>query len=213
MSNRWKRNLGGVLSTLGGGALLGASLLYMNAKVEKADEVKARVLADVAVEKKKEAKKPQPVRQKPPPKPRASAARAPRPSLAANLDGLGVGVPLFAVGDLSSAGDELLGDAKAARDLVMSASAVDKVPTLVESPPLRYPPRAAAKGVEGYVLLRLLVGEDGEVLKASVLESSPAGIFEEAALEAAKKMRYEPGTYQGQPHKVDINQRVTFKLT
>ncbi|HEX2675271.1 MAG TPA: TonB family protein, partial [Polyangiales bacterium] len=61
-----------------------------------------------------------------------------------------------------------------------------------------YPPDAAAQGIAGRVELSLVIGVDGTVTEATVL--TPAGHgFDEAALEAGKKLTFEPATRDGQP--------------
>lgn len=207
---RW---LGGLLSLVGGGSLLGGLILVMNTRVQRPDEVKSRSVAAVQIEKKKEKKK-EPVKQ-PKPKPqKVRRTRAPRPQLSSNLSGLGAGIPVFDVGGLSDIGNELISDQKLGKDMILNESAVDAPPEPNPgNPSPAYPPRARAKGLEGYVVLRFLVGADGQVKKVSVVESSPEGVFEEAALQAARNWTFKPATYQGQPVSLAVNRRLSFKLT
>jgi protein TonB len=58
-----------------------------------------------------------------------------------------------------------------------------------------YPQLAPPDG--GYVVLRLLIGEDGWVEKALVVVADPVGYFEEAASEAFAKARFVPGRRGG----------------
>ena len=58
-----------------------------------------------------------------------------------------------------------------------------------------YPALAARSGVEGTVLIRLVVGADGEVREAVVIRSVP--LLDRAALEAVKRWRYEPARVAG----------------
>jgi TonB family protein len=55
-----------------------------------------------------------------------------------------------------------------------------------------YPRGALAARLEGTVLLEFTVTRDGRVRSPRVLEADPAGVFEEAALEAVLGFRYVP---------------------
>jgi len=65
--------------------------------------------------------------------------------------------------------------------------------------PPRYPAEAAAAGVDGRVMLRLLVGADGAVKEVVVEHSEPAGVFDAAAVDAARRWRLSPAQKDGQP--------------
>jgi len=55
-----------------------------------------------------------------------------------------------------------------------------------------YPFGALSRGVEGSVLLEYTVDERGRVVSPRVLEATPPGVFERAALRALSRWRYEP---------------------
>jgi protein TonB len=55
-----------------------------------------------------------------------------------------------------------------------------------------YPFAALSRGVEGSVLLEYTVDERGRVVAPRVLEATPSGVFERAALRALSRWRYEP---------------------
>ena len=73
----------------------------------------------------------------------------------------------------------------------------------VSSPSPEYPRRAIRLGVEGSVRLEFDVDTDGSVLDPYVVESSPAGVFDRAAIKAVRKFLYEPPTYNGTSVKVN----------
>lgn len=76
-----------------------------------------------------------------------------------------------------------------------------------------YPDKALQDGVEGFVLVRFNVSEIGAVTGASVLESTPNGTFDQAALEALMMSRYRPKISNGQPVRVEgIQTKVRFVL-
>lgn len=75
--------------------------------------------------------------------------------------------------------------------------------TRISSPNPEYPRRAIRLGVEGSVRLEFDVDTDGSVLDPYVVDSSPAGVFDRAAIKAVRKFLYEPPTYNGTSVKVN----------
>ena len=65
--------------------------------------------------------------------------------------------------------------------------------------PPRYPAHAAESGTSGKVVMRVLVGVDGSVRDVVVEESVPAGVFEAASIEAARKWQFNPAIKDGKP--------------
>lgn len=55
-----------------------------------------------------------------------------------------------------------------------------------------YPQRALNRGIEGWVQVQFTITEQGTVTDAVVVESSPPSIFDEAALRAISRWRYNP---------------------
>jgi len=85
--------------------------------------------------------------------------------------------------------------------------------TRVSSPNPEYPRRAIRLGVEGSVKLEFDVDTDGSVLDPYVVESSPAGVFDRAAIKAVRKFLYQPPTYNGTSVKVNnVQINLTFRL-
>ncbi len=74
---------------------------------------------------------------------------------------------------------------------------LDVVP-LVRVPP-EYPPRAAQRGIGGWVLLSFTVTASGAVTDVSVVDAEPEGLFERAAVRAAKRFKYRPRMRDGAP--------------
>ena len=70
-----------------------------------------------------------------------------------------------------------------------------------------YPFAALTRGIEGSVLLEYSVDHRGRVVSPRVLEASPPGVFERAALHALSRWRYQPNAGAAQPMKV----RLTFQ--
>jgi protein TonB len=60
-----------------------------------------------------------------------------------------------------------------------------------------YPPRAAAAGTEGWVQVRFSVTTAGTVRDAAVVASEPGTTFDDAALKAIARWRYNPRVVDG----------------
>jgi TonB family protein len=67
----------------------------------------------------------------------------------------------------------------------------------VDRPPPDYPDSAGS--VEGTVRLSFKIGADGHVHGAAVIDSSPKGMFDSAALDAVSHWTYHPRTVNGRP--------------
>jgi TonB family protein len=84
--------------------------------------------------------------------------------------------------------------------------------TKVRGIELDYPSAALAKGVEGWVNVSYMVTAEGKVTGVKVLESSPAGVFEAAAMRAVSRVRYKPPLRGGKPVSVTTKLRIAFRL-
>jgi periplasmic protein TonB len=73
----------------------------------------------------------------------------------------------------------------------------DIVPLVRINP--EYPQRALTRGIEGYVTVQFTITETGSVADAVVVDASPKGMFEEAALKAIARWRYNPKVEDGKP--------------
>jgi protein TonB len=76
----------------------------------------------------------------------------------------------------------------------------------------RYPELAREAGIEGTVLLKVLIGLKHEVLDARVEWSDVTPEMEQAAIEAALKCRYQPAKQQGVEVEVWCSIRIEFRL-
>lgn len=76
-----------------------------------------------------------------------------------------------------------------------------------------YPRRALSRGIEGYVIVEFTVTKQGTVRGPVVIESQPEGIFNQSAIEAAKKFKYKPRVIDGQATEVaGVQNKITFKM-
>lgn len=201
---------GAVLSALVGVTFLGLTLAAMNREAKAPKEVAGTEVEVFKPEPKKKPPKTKKVR-KPQPKPRPRRSRAPAPKLPADLGGLGTGVPLFDASDLGDLQDGLL-SADTDKDLVMTAESVDQQPQLdPDSCRIPTPKRAQAQGLKGRLLLRLTIGKDGRVRKASVVDASiPDWWVEQVVPYVQNQCSFQPATYQGQPVQMNVELPISF---
>ena len=209
-SGAWRRWAAGLLSMAAGTVLVVGTLLVINRMSEGPDRQDLSPETSFAVEKKQTPPPPKPQRREPPPRRRSTEPAPPMVNLDSSLSGIDFGLPGFESGDLNDLKDQLLGDT---RDVVMTDDSVDSPPRPTYQAPLSYPKQARARGVEGYVVLSLLISATGEIEKMQVLEASPMGVFDQAALEGVRNWRFEPAQYQGRNVKVWARQRVRFDLS
>ncbi len=92
------------------------------------------------------------------------------------------------------------------------AGTLTRPPELVEFVPAEYPPEAEAAGVAGSVLLSIVIGEDGAVRRAEVVDPGPHPGFGPAALHAVAQFRFRPAEIDGVPTAVEIAYRYEFVL-
>jgi TonB family protein len=93
------------------------------------------------------------------------------------------------------------------RITITEAAARARVRTKVEP---QYPAEARDRGVEGEVLLDVVVGADGNVAEATVLSGHP--LLNDAAVEAVKQWKFQPITSNGAPAEAETKVRVRFSL-
>lgn len=74
-----------------------------------------------------------------------------------------------------------------------------------------YPPEAEQAGIQGIVIIEILIDAEGRVAEAKVLRSIPA--LDGAALDAVKQWLYEPTLLNGQPVSIIMSVTVAFTLT
>jgi TonB family protein len=84
-------------------------------------------------------------------------------------------------------------------------------PVLIKEVKPRYTAQAMRARVQGYVTLEVVVGVDGTVGDARVLEALDSGLDAEA-IGAVKRWRFKPGMRLGQPVRVRVEIEMTFTL-
>jgi protein TonB len=135
--------------------------------------------------------------EEPPPPPDLNLTRSARPDQ--GLEGMELDIGMGF--DLAAAGPSL----------GAIASDADVVPVVRVNP--QYPPRAAERGIEGWVELEFTVGQTGAVRDAEVTKSHPGSVFDRAALRAVRKWKYNPKIENGKPvERTGIRVRLAFRL-
>jgi len=85
--------------------------------------------------------------------------------------------------------------------------------TRVKGIEVDYPSDALRKDIQGWVELSFTVTTEGKVAKVTVLDSSPAGVFDTAAAKALSRTRYKPVLQDGKPIAVGSKVRIAFRMT
>lgn len=86
------------------------------------------------------------------------------------------------------------------------AFAQDRERTSVAAP--EYPRGAQRRGVEGYAVVEYTVSPDGAVENPTVVEASPAGVFDRAVIHAIEAWSYAPAEASSE----GLTQRFDFNL-
>jgi TonB family protein len=102
------------------------------------------------------------------------------------------------------------------RNVAAAGTATAEIP--LSAPPRRteysapdYPALAKQQGVEGVVTLKIFVQRNGKVAIARVVSAEPRGYgFETAAVEAAYRWRFIPGSLNGRPVDGNVEMVVRF---
>jgi len=89
---------------------------------------------------------------------------------------------------------------------------LNEPPKLIKIVMPQYPEEARKDRIEGKVVVSLNLDEEGNVVEADVVTSEPTSIFDEAALAAVRKYKFEPTTKDGEAIKVKIEQTIIFAL-
>jgi protein TonB len=207
----WQRHAAGVAFMASGTIAVFGGVVLVNAlggAPERDASTEVTKIEVVHVERQKPKTKPD----TPPPPPPPQAKAPPPPSIAAlggGLGGISMALPGLDLGSMNAGAASLLGGGE---DVVHTSDTVDEAPKPSRQEPMTYPPRLRQKGVEGYVLMSLLVDANGSVTQAKVLESKPAGVFDDVALEGVRAWSFTPGRYKGEAVQTWVEQRIAFEL-
>ena len=101
-------------------------------------------------------------------------------------------------------------DLQIADSLLPVEVAYEREPELVSMKDPEYPESARKQGIEGTVLVRVLVGEDGQVHDMIVIQSVP--VLDESARNAARSAVFKPALKKDRPVAVWIVVPIEFRL-
>ena len=182
-------------------------VVSINKKAEEKKTVAKEGLRYVQMKKTKTAPKAKPKPKKRRQK-RKAPPKAPLPDLGAALSGIEMDIPELATDNMLGDASKVLGDLD--ENTIMNENTVDVKPRVVSRAPVQYPKAALRKKIKGYVIVNLLISEDGSVEIAKVLDSSPAGVFDQVALSGVHQWRFSPAQYKGKPVKIWAKQKIRF---
>ena len=94
--------------------------------------------------------------------------------------------------------------------LVFEIDDLDELPKPLTPLKPIYPTRASRRKIEGHVQVEFILTADGTVRDIKVLDSEPAGIFDNAAMRAIENWRLAPGQKDGKAVSTRIIQTVDF---
>ena len=155
-----------------------------------------RVKKEEAVEKKDRKPKKPPQPEEPPPQMETPQMDSPSP----DAEGAGMNFAAEVATDVSLDGG-----------LGLESGDGEYLPIVKVAPV--YPRRALQRGIEGFVIVEFTVNTIGAVKDPFVIEAQPQGIFEQAAIDAAKKFKYKPRVVNGVATEVSgVQNRITFKI-
>jgi protein TonB len=95
---------------------------------------------------------------------------------------------------------------------LFSAAELDRPLTILAQMPPVYPPQAKRRGIEGWVRVRFVVTETGEVSEIAILESKPPEIFDQSVRRCVAGWRFQPGSVDGIAVKTRAETTVRFNL-
>ena len=86
-------------------------------------------------------------------------------------------------------------------------------PRMIERPNPKYPRSAQKRGREGWAVVQYMVDAQGSTYDWEVIDYSGGKDFGKAALEAAKKYRYEPAQFEGRAIDAGAATKISFALS
>ena len=96
-------------------------------------------------------------------------------------------------------------------DIIYELSDLTQPPRQISRPSPTYPPELRRAGISGTVVLQFAVRSDGTTSKITV-ERSDNPAFEEPAIRAVRKWRFEPGEKDGKAVNVWVRLPIPFKF-
>lgn len=88
----------------------------------------------------------------------------------------------------------------------------DQMPMPISQTHPPYPYLARRRGVQGWVQVRLLVNNAGDVDKLLVIKSNPTGVFEDTVRRTVLTWRFKPAVKDGHPVAAWVQTTIRFRL-
>jgi len=82
----------------------------------------------------------------------------------------------------------------------------------LHTPDPLYPRRAQKRGIEGWVKVGFTIKPDGTVSEMMILESEPAGIFDNITRKTVTKWKFKPQLLNGKPTARAVEKTIRFNL-
>lgn len=95
---------------------------------------------------------------------------------------------------------------------IYTLSEVDRPPRVIRKYDPLYPHSAREESIEGNVILRFIVSYDGNVIEPVVLKGKPAGVFDDSALSAILRWKFESAIKDGRPVDAVLVLPLNFKM-
>lgn len=115
-------------------------------------------------------------------------------------------------GTNSAAGGFSPADGESTRTLLKEIQNQTRPPQVSQRKAPEYPDQAKRQNLEGFVLVRILVGVNGELIKTEIIDSQPLGVFDRSVLDAVAGWKYTPGLQEGRQVSMWLTQKVRFQL-
>jgi protein TonB len=95
--------------------------------------------------------------------------------------------------------------------LLAACASGDRPLQLVSGTGAVYPPQARVQGIEGHVVVRYDVDPEGRVSNARVVSAAPPDVFDEAAVQAVSRWRFQAPQRNGEAQAVTgLESRLEF---
>ncbi|MEP6718889.1 MAG: energy transducer TonB [bacterium] len=94
---------------------------------------------------------------------------------------------------------------------IVSSKDADETVQITKKPPPEYTREARRNGIQGFVVLKVLLAGDGKVSRIRIIKGLPAGLTENA-IRAACRIQFKPGMKDGQPASLWMTVEYVFRL-
>jgi protein TonB len=108
-------------------------------------------------------------------------------------------------------GEGVAVDALQAKAVIFNEGETDENPVPLRVTPIPFPDLARAQGIDGKLLIEIVIGRNGRVESVRVLKS-PHSSFAAVARRTAMTWRFRPGKNKGVPVRVRARKLIEFKL-